>query len=135
MVGRYLAVLLLEGGSATGIQSALLRDGHRVLVAPNPVTARALAGGEKIDVALIEVSVGDELDLIQDLRYRLVPPSCVIVALAKDGRFSELFDRESSLDMSLRLPVDTELLTGLLHYLLDLRRAFTHGRQGPRQVW
>lgn len=128
-----LTILVVErSGVRTGIREALVHDKHDVHVAADALTARAMARIHAFDAVILEAATRDEGMLARELRKERLPPSSVIIAVANDALICDDLDREPSLDMCLRLPIDTELLSGLVHYLRSMRAALTRGERQPR---
>lgn len=128
-----LTILVFEReNSDTGIRSALERDKHEVHVAQDPITARAMARIHRFDAVVVEAALGDEAALARELRRQWLAPAAVILGVAKDAAVIDQIDHDASFDISLRLPIDTDLLSGLLHYLRSLRIALSSGGGEPR---
>lgn len=123
-----LNILVFEReNSDSGIRAALERDMHEVHVAHDRITARAMARIHRFDAVAVEAALGDEAALARELRRQWLGPTAVILAVAKYAAVIDQVDDDASFDMSLRLPIDTELLSGLLHYLHSLRVALSRG--------
>lgn len=104
-----LTILVFERGiNDTGIRAALERDKHDVHVAEDPLRpARSPAY-----IAAMQSSLKLLLEMKRrwraSCRLRWLPPSAMIVAVAKNTNASENVDRDASFDISLQLPIDTD---------------------------
>lgn len=99
--------------------TALREEGHRVFVAKDGTTAKALAPELRPDVVLLEVRLrdGDGYDVARALRRVLSVHTAIIVVTSwRDANLAE------DIDLVLSKPVPSDLFGGLIQYIARRRQ-------------
>ncbi|HUJ60014.1 MAG TPA: response regulator [Kofleriaceae bacterium] len=127
-----LTVLVVDGDAlhARAIRDALAHDGHDVVVEPDPARAAEVATRHALDAVIVDVDLPDRsgYKLARALRRHHLEHAAVVVGVSAEGITVEAPEHALAIDVHLRRPIETQFLSGLLHYLRTHRR---RGETGP----
>lgn len=120
---KALSVLVIGSRIAdTGIAEALQHEGHLVKQARDVSHALVMVQqADRTDAVVLEGGFGDEAKFARELRDHWLKPAAVIVAVCYSGPLVDRMAAEPAFDVTLHLPVDAELMSGLLRHLRSLR--------------
>lgn len=125
-MGRLTLRILVvddDGEQRARLVEALEADGHAVFAATSGGSAIELAKRELPDAVVLEIGLPDVngFDVARQLRAECLPATSVILVVTGSTEAAPR-DVEHLIDLHLSKPVEPALLSGLIHYVYDVRR-------------